>query len=416
MKLKKDIIILGFALFSMFFGAGNLIFPPTLGVAVGNQWFSASIGFFLTGIGLPLLGILAFTKIGNLDDFANKVSPLFNKLYSTVLILVIGPLLAIPRTGSTTFEMGVLPLFPTLDKNILAIITAIIFFSLTLFLVINKTIITDILGKFLTPIILIILFLISIIGFVSNLGTPISTELKISAFSYGFLSGYQTMDALASVLFGVIIIKGLKEKGITESKKQKFYLANAGVIAAVGLACIYISLIYLGAQISSETNLSTAQITLALAEKTLGSVGKLAFGICVAVACLTTSVGLVALASDWFSKLLNISYKGLAIFISIFSGVISIIGLDALIKYSIPILVILYPLTIVLIFLNIFGVKSRFIFNIVVWVTLLFSILQGLKIDLNFIPFFSSAEFSWLIPTVIAFFVSVILEKLFNKN
>lgn len=414
-KTKSEILILGFALFSMFFGAGNLIFPPTVGVKVGTEWVMASFGFFLTGICLPLLGILAFTKIGNLDEFANKVSPFFNKLYTTVLILVIGPLFAIPRTGSTTFEMGVLPLFKNADAQVLSIVTAVIFFSLTLFLVINKTIITDILGKFLTPIILIILSLIAIIGFTTDLGTPITPELTLSPFSFGFTSGYQTMDALASVLFGVIIIKGLKDKGITEEGKQKFYLANAGIVSALGLSFIYISLIYLGAKISGESNLSTAQTTLILAEKTLGVTGKFAFGICVAIACLTTSVGLVALASEWFSKLLNISYKLIAIIISIFSAIISIIGLDSLIKLSIPVLILLYPLTIVLIFLNIFGIKSKLVFRVVVFVTLTISILETIKYDISFIPL-ADAGFAWFVPVIITFIVTFIINKLLESS
>ena len=238
MNKKKEIIILGFALFSMFFGAGNLLFPPSVGVAVGQSWLPASLGFFLTGIGLPLLGILAFTKVGNLDEFANKVSPKFNSIYSTVLILVIGPLFAIPRTGSTTFEMGILPLFPNVDHFILALITSVLFFALTLFLVLNESSITDILGKFLTPIILVILSLITILGFTKTLGTPVPTTISGSQFSYGFISGYQTMDALASVLFGVIIIRGLEGKGITDVKEQKSYLSNAGFIAAFGLGFI----------------------------------------------------------------------------------------------------------------------------------------------------------------------------------
>ncbi|MEG0561650.1 MAG: branched-chain amino acid transport system II carrier protein, partial [Cetobacterium sp.] len=157
MNKKKEIIVLGLALFAMFFGAGNLLFPPSLGVAVGTSWFIAGIGFFLTGVGLPLLGILAFTKVGSLEEFANKVSFKFNKIYLTTLILVIGPLFAIPRTGSTTFEMGVLPLFNGADPKVLAIVSSVIFFGVTLFLVLNESKVTDVLGKFLTPIILIIL-------------------------------------------------------------------------------------------------------------------------------------------------------------------------------------------------------------------------------------------------------------------
>lgn len=418
MNKKKEILILGFALFSMFFGAGNLLFPPSVGVAVGKEWFQAGLGFFLTGIGLPLLGILAFTKVGSLDEFANKVSNRFNTIYSTILILVIGPLFAIPRTGSTTFEMGVLPLFPNSNPTVIAIVTSVVFFGITLFLVLNESSITDILGKFLTPIILTILSLITILGITSDLGTPVDSVINGNPFSYGFVSGYQTMDALASVLFGVIIIRGLEGKGVTDTNEQKSFLSNAGFIAAIGLGFIYLSLIYLGAQISSIKGLTTAQTTLTLAQLTLGNVGKIAFGICVAAACLTTSVGLVALASEWFSKLTKISYKKIAFGICVFSTVLSVAGLDYIIGLSIPVLVILYPVTIVLILLNILGVKSHIVFKAVVTITLIVSIAETLKINLDFIPL-AKAGFPWILPALITFILTLFVKESkisINKN
>lgn len=418
MNKKKEILILGFALFSMFFGAGNLLFPPSVGVAVGKEWFQAGLGFFLTGIGLPLLGILAFTKVGSLDEFANKVSNRFNTIYSTILILVIGPLFAIPRTGSTTFEMGVLPLFPNSNPTVITIVTSVVFFGITLFLVLNESSITDILGKFLTPIILTILSLITILGITSDLGTPVDSVINGNPFSYGFVSGYQTMDALASVLFGVIIIRGLEGKGVTDTNEQKSFLSNAGFIAAIGLGFIYLSLIYLGAQISSIKGLTTAQTTLTLAQLTLGNVGKIAFGVCVAAACLTTSVGLVALASEWFSKLTKISYKKIAFGICVFSTILSVAGLDYIIGLSIPVLVILYPVTIVLILLNILGVKSHIVFKAVVTITLIVSIAETLKINLDFIPL-AKAGFPWILPALITFILTLFVKESkisINKN
>lgn len=410
MNKKKEILILGFALFSMFFGAGNLLFPPSVGVAVGQDWFKAGLGFFLTGIGLPLLGILAFTKVGSLNEFADKVSNRFSTIYSTTLILVIGPLFAIPRTGSTTFEMGVLPLFPNSNPTTIAVLTSVVFFGITLFLVLNESSITDILGKFLTPIILLILSLITILGITGDLGTPVQSTISGNPLSYGFISGYQTMDALASVLFGVIIISGLEGKGITDKNEQKLFLSNAGFIAAIGLGFIYLSLIYLGAQISSIKGLTTAQTTLTLAQLTLGNIGKIAFGICVAAACLTTSVGLVALASDWFSKLTKISYKKMAIGMCLFSTVLSVAGLDYIISLSIPVLVILYPVTIVLILLNIFGIKNHLTFKAVVSITLIVSLAETFKIDLSFIPL-AQAGFPWIIPSLIAFIGSIFIRS-----
>lgn len=410
MNKRKEILVLGLALFSMFFGVGNLLFPPSLGVAVGQSWFSAGIGFFTTGVGLPLLGILAFTKGGSLDEFASKVSKKFNTIYLTTLILVIGPLFAIPRTGSTTFEMGVLPLIGGLDPKITAILTSIVFFGVTLFLVLNESKVTDILGKFLTPIILIILALITFFGILNPIGSPVESVIEGSQFSYGFINGYQTMDALASVLFGVIIVKGLEGKGIKDSKEQKIFLTGAGFIAAIGLGLIYFSLIYLGAQISSMKNLSTAQTALMVAELTLGNSGKIAFGICVAAACLTTSVGLTALVSDWFSKLINVPYKMVAIITCLFSAVLAVAGLDYIINLAVPVLVVLYPVTIVLIILNIFGIENKNCFILVTAITLIISILEVLKINLSFIPL-STLGFAWIVPAIIAFLIGKVMRS-----
>lgn len=421
MEKRKEIIILGFALFSMFFGAGNLILPPSLGKSVGNMWIFSSFGFFLTGIGLPLLGILAFTRVGKLENFANKISSKFNTFYTSLLILVIGPLCAIPRTGSVTFEMGVLPLIKLKENSIefylIAALVSFIFFGITLFLVLNESAITDILGKFLTPIILIILALLIILGIKNSFTIKskiiIENITSISSFSTGFITGYQTMDALASVLFGVLIIRGLEDKGIKNEKIQKKYLYFAGLIAASGLGIIYISLVFLGAtypQLQNPMlNLSTSQVTLLLAQIILGKYGKLAIGICVAAACLTTSVGLVALASDWFSKILNINYKKMATIICIVSALLSIIGLDSILNLSVPILTILYPVTIVLILLNILGIKQVLVFKTTVFTTLLVSSImtigQLLNFNMEFISFLPK-DFLWTIPAIIVFIVT----------
>ncbi len=359
MNKRKEVLVLGFALFAMFFGAGNLIFPPSVGINMGDNWLLAGLGFLLTGVGLPLLGVLAFTKVGELENFSTKVSKFFNNAYCSVLVLVIGPLFAIPRTGSTTIEMGVLPALSNMDKFTVTVVSSVIFFAVTLLLVIKESKITDIIGKFLTPIILVILLAITVLGVTGDLGTPVH-KVESGMFAFGFIQGYQTMDALASVLFGVVIVKGLKGKGIEDSHEQSGYLTGAGVIAAIGLGLIYFSLMYLGARISGvensaattasalyiaeatlgsiglgliyfslmylgarisgvENSAATTASALYIAEATLGSIGKMAFGICVAAACLTTSVGLVALTSDWFSRITPFSYKTIAVATCVFS-------------------------------------------------------------------------------------------------
>lgn len=422
MNRKKEVLILGFALFAMFFGAGNLIFPPSLGIEMGKDWFLAGIGFLLTGVGLPLLGVLAFTKVGRLEDFSVKISSRFNTLYCTALVLVIGPLFAIPRTGATTFEMGVLPSFPNVDPKLLSIITAVLFFGITLVLVIKESKITDIIGKFLTPIILIILAAIAVLGITGNLGTAVDKNIT-SVFSKGFVSGYQTMDALASVIFGVVIVKGLEGKGITDEKEQRYFLSGSGLIAAIGLGLIYFSLMYLGAKVSGVDISSPTRAALYLAEITLGSAGKIAFGVCVATACLTTSVGLVAISSDWFSRLTPISYKAWAIIICVFSGVVAIEGVDFIVKLSVPVLCILYPVTIILILLNIFGINHVLVYRLATYTTLVaitlevgastFGITSISEMLLN-IPL-AKDGFVWVLPCVISMVIGSVVAPIRKK-
>ncbi len=416
MNRKKEVLILGFALFAMFFGAGNLIFPPSLGIEMGKDWLVAGIGFLLTGVGLPLLGVLAFTKVGRLEDFSVKISSRFNTLYCTALVFVIGPLFAIPRTGSTTFEMGVLPSFPNVNPLVLSIITSIAFFGITLTLVIKESKITDIIGKFLTPIILIILAAIAFLGITGNIGTPVDKQIS-GVLAKGFVSGYQTMDALASVIFGVVIVKGLEGKGIVDEREQRYFLSGSALIAAIGLGLIYFSLMYLGARVSGVGAFSTTSAALYLAEITLGSAGKIAFGICVATACLTTSVGLVAIASDWFARFTPISYKMWSVIICVFSGVMAIGGVDFIIQLSVPVLCILYPVTIILILLNVFGVKHVLVYRAATYTTLVVIILEEVFSKIlhvtpvtNFlskIPMYESG-FVWVVPCLIGMAVAFV--------
>lgn len=420
MNRKKEVLILGFALFAMFFGAGNLIFPPSLGIDMGKDWLVAGIGFLVTGVGLPLLGVLAFTKVGRLEDFSVKISSRFNTLYCTALVFVIGPLFAIPRTGSTTFEMGVLPSFPNVNPLVLSIITSTVFFGITLILVIKESKITDIIGKFLTPVILIILAAIAFLGITGDIGTPVDKNIT-GVFAKGFVGGYQTMDALASVIFGVVIVKGLEGKGIVEEKEQRYFLSGSALIAAIGLGLIYFSLMYLGGKVSGVGAFSTTSAALYLAEITLGSAGKIAFGICVATACLTTSVGLVAIASDWFARFTPISYKMWAVIICVFSGVMAIGGVDFIIKLSIPVLCILYPVTIILILLNVFGVKHVLVYRTATYTTLVVIVLEEVFSKIlhvtpitNFLAKIPMAEsgFVWVVPCLIGMAVAFVIAPI----
>lgn len=269
---------------------------------------------------------------------------------------------------------------------------------------------------------MIILAAIAVLGITGNLGTAVDKNIT-SVFSKGFVSGYQTMDALASVIFGVVIVKGLEGKGITDEKEQRYFLSGSGLIAAIGLGLIYFSLMYLGAKVSGVDISSPTRAALYLAEITLGSAGKIAFGVCVATACLTTSVGLVAISSDWFSRLTPISYKAWAIIICVFSGVVAIEGVDFIVKLSVPVLCILYPVTIILILLNIFGINHVLVYRLATYTTLVaitlevgastFGITSISEMLLN-IPL-AKDGFVWVLPCVISMVIGSVVAPIRKK-
>lgn len=422
MVQKKEALVLGFALFAMFFGAGNLIFPPSLGVNAGVDWLIPGIGFLVTGVGLPLLGILSFVKCRQLDRFSDKVSPLFNTIFCSVLILTIGPFFALPRTGSTTFEMAVQPLMGGAAPFWTNVVTCVIFFGITYLLTIKESKITDIIGKYITPIILVILVIIFFRGFTTAIGEPVASKISTNIFTYGFVNGYQTMDALASVLFGVVIISGMEGKGITDSKMQSAYLTQAGIIAALGLGLIYLFLIYFGSKISGAELGTTTSAALFLAEKTLGEVGRSFFGICVGAACLTTAVGLAALTADWFSRLTKMSYHSLLIITCLFSTGVAIGGVDMIIQLSIPILLLLYPITIVLIVMNLLNLNAL-AFKFGTYTTIVISMIEVIGSTFKVTVFqniiaqipLGSIGFAWLLPFIISVGVAYLCSLKKNK-
>jgi len=240
MKSKLNtIIMVGFALFAMFFGAGNLILPPFIGLETGSEWLIALAGFFITAIIAPFLGVLMVAKAGtNFTDLRQKTHPLLIKIITLLVILCIGPLVAIPRTAATTFEVGIEPLFPSLSKKVFAVI----FFGLVLALSLSKSKIVDIIGKFLTPFLLVVLGMVQ----APAAETP-ATHTSAESFIFGFTEGYQTLDVLASVIFAGIIIRAVTDKGYTKRHERTSVTFFAGAVSTLCLLVIYGGLIYLGA-------------------------------------------------------------------------------------------------------------------------------------------------------------------------
>lgn len=414
-KKTKDCLVIGFALFAMFFGAGNLIFPPYLGHAVGTEYIFAVIGFTLTGVGLPLLAIIACTKgDGTFETMASKISPKFAIIFASLLFIAIGPMLGIPRTAATTYELTINPILPGIPP----LVWMFIYFGINLFFVFRQSSIIDTIGKFLTPSLLIILAIIIIKGFIFPIGNIESTGAT-SVLSTAFLEGYQTMDALAALLFAAIVSSSILAKGY-KNKDLVPMTIKAGIVAAVGLAFVYGGLTIIGAQTASlaPADVTKTGLLLIISKGILGNVGTIIIGIAMGLACLTTSIGLITAGSSFFAEVSKgkLPYKVNAVVISIISIVIGCLGVDNIVKISGPILNILYPVAITLIATTLL---DKFLTNINavrlgVYTSLVFGLLSQVPgINLSFIPL-GSQGFAWLIPTVIAILVGYVLFR--NKN
>lgn len=411
----KDIIIIGFALFAMFFGSGNLIFPPYLGRLVGEHYVTAMIGFMLMGVGLPLLGVMATAKVdGKFDQIGNKVGRVFSVILITALILAIGPFLAIPRTAATTYEISVRPFLPYISP----IIVIGIYFAINLFFVLSPNSIVDVIGKFLTPALLLILMLLIVKGILFPVGALTTGTLK-HTFSSSLIEGYQTMDALAAVCFGGIIVTSIKAKGYTSTEQVIKMTLKSACVAILGLGIVYGGLMYLGAHTGHIMGeMEKTALVILLAKQILGDSGTVFLALAVALACLTTSIGLTSTGATYFSNLSKgkLSYKMAAIIISLLSMGIGLLGVDSIIGITTPVLKVLYPIIIVLVLLTLIGkfTDHTFIYKTTVYVTLVVVFIdvlsktfkiQVLENLISLIPL-SQVDFAWILPALIAFVLS----------
>nr|UWI51295.1 branched-chain amino acid transport system II carrier protein [Clostridioides difficile] len=407
----KDVIVIGFALFAMFFGAGNLIFPPYLGVLSGSSWLVAFIGFLFADGGLALLAVIAATKFnGDTSKMFSRAGKGLSIVLGCAMVICIGPLLAIPRTAATTYEMGILP---TIGSGISPVIFSIVFFAIVLVLTIRPSKVVDIVGSILTPALLIALAVLIVKGIVSPLGEIRDASLIQNVFAEGITQGYQTMDALAASVFASIIIMSVIAKGYTGEKEKMKATVSAGVIAVVGMALVYGGLCYLGATVSEIYGQDVQQTALivSITAALLGNTGKILLAIIVALACLTTAIGLSSAAGQYFSTLTDgkLKYEHIVIAVCVFSAIISNFGVSTIIKFSSPILSMVYPATITLVILALFSnkIKNNNVFRCAAYMALLVSVLTvatsfGINIPLvNSLPF-ASLGFNWIVPVVIA--------------
>ena len=358
----KSNILIGALLFGLFFGAGNLIFPVHMGQLAGDNTLKATIGFLITGVGLPLLGVIssALSQSESLYDMARPVSRIYSIIFTCMLYLTIGPLFAIPRTATVAFEVGLNPFIAKEYLQIGLLIFSLIFFAITLYFSLRPGRILDWVGRYLTPIFVVLLSILLIATLIKPMGQVSAYEAQGSYIDRplftGILDGYNTMDALASLAFAIVIIFNIEKLGVKNPKVKAKETFKSGLVCVIGMSLIYGLLAYMGA--TSLGSVSRADnggaIMSMVSEHYFGFTGKLLLAAIVTVACLKTAIGLITSCSQMFSEMFpkSVSYNKYAIIFTGFSFAIANFGLTNIVQLSIPVLMFLYPLAITLIILS----------------------------------------------------------------
>ena len=435
MKTKltiKETVILGVTLFGLFFGAGNLIFPVHLGQLAGSNVVIATIGFIVTGVTIPILAVasIGVTHANGLFNMCEKkVGKGFAYFFTCLLYLTIGPFFAIPRCCTTTFTSGVYPLMNGLNEKVCLLVFSFVFFALVLYFSLKPSEIMKWVGKIITPIFLVF-FTVLIVTALTKIDTSISAiapadSYTSGSFVNGLLEGYNTMDAIAGLAFGIVIVNCIKDLGISDGELIAKEIIKSGILTAILMSIIYFASTIMGTKslmvlpLSENGGIALAQI----AKLFLGNTGLIILAFTIGLACLKTAIGLVTSCSEIFVSMFpnTLNYKKWAIIFCVFSFVISNFGLTTLINYSVPVLMFLYPIAIVLIVLGMFLAKdeSKIIFRCTLIGTIIAAIFDFIKtlpfgIDVSFIskvlPLFDLG-FSWILPSAIGLIIGLILNK-----
>lgn len=430
-KLSKRVqLLLGFTLFSMFFGAGNLIFPPGVGAQAGNLTWLAMAGMAVSAVGLPVLGVVAVALSGGLDTLGDRVHPLFSRVFTIVAYLAIGPCLAIPRTASTSFEMAVPP-FVGADAPIgmLQILYSLVFFALALVVALRPEKLTDRLGKIMCPILLLLIvvtFIGSLVDPLEGYGAPQSELYAAAPVARGFLDGYQTMDTIAALVFGIIIALNIRARGVEEDSDVVRYTVRAGWMAGVLLLVVYAMLAHIGALSGGAFPGATngAEVLTNLVPALFGTPGSVLLAAIFVIACFNVCVGLISSCAEYFNMICpKLSYRTWAILFAAVSMLIANAGLDLILSLSVPVLSIIYPVAIALIALALLQRwvgRRPLVYPVTVLFTGVASVLYTLR-DLKVLPAalsdllgampLAAQGLGWLLPALVGMVVGLALPQ-----
>lgn len=404
-------------LFSMFFGAGNLIFPPEVGANSGTNFWPAIGGFLLASVILPTLAIIAIAVSGNdVRDLASRGGWLFGLLFSVMAYLSIGAFYALPRTGATAMETAITPLTGW-DGAGSSVAFNVIFFAVTLLLAWRPTTIVDTLGKFLTPALVALLFVLIAVAMVTGQRTPAAPMEDYAGHPMvtGLFEGYNTMDAISGLAFGIVVIAALRTKGFKPGKNMVRGTMLTSLFSGALLAVIYLGLAYVAQTVEGSQDYGSGAALLAdSAHLTMGTVGQVAFSAIVILACLTTSVGLLTATGEFFAALVpKVKYHYWAVGFTILSLILAIQGLETVLLVAVPIITFLYPPAITLIILTVLNPRNnlRYAYRFALWTAVAWSALtvawdpQWLSVSPG-----QALGVGWFVPTLIAALIGVAVD------
>lgn len=439
-------LLIAFTFFSMFFGAGNLIFPPIVGAQAGSATFPAMLGFIVSGVGLPILGVLAVTTAGGFDALARRVSKNFSLVLGLLIILTIGPCFAIPRTATTSFEMAVAPFTGDAPKWLPQLLYSVIFFALAYLLAQHPDKLSSIIGRFMGPLLLVligVLFIGCLVVFKGSFAAP-SGDYASGQVVRGFLDGYQTMDMLAALYFGIVISANISAMGIDNETDIRKETAIGGVATGIMLGLVYAILSYVGAVSGASTPIDSATDTGAtvltnLTTELFGTWGTAFMGVIFFLACLNVCTGLISTCSAYFRSRFpgaaggKMTYRAWSTIFTLFSVVVANVGLSMIIKVSLPVLSALYPLAIVLVVLSLaHKVFSRHFPRVYFWAMALVGIVSLAQCVVSMVEVFggslpwlaqvlgmlplSSYQLGWVVPAAAGIVIGMVESTLRSRR
>ena len=431
---KKELLMIGLMVFSVFFGAGNLIFPPIIGKQAGTNVVTTMLFFSITAIIFPILGVVAVAKSDGLRNLANRVDPIFSIIFTIAAYLAIGPALAMPRAGTLPFEIAISPYIPAnVPKGLILFIYTTVFFGVVYWLSLSPNKLLERISKITSPIFLVLILMLFVGTFLKPMGGYMPPEPLYAKNMglQGFLDGYLTLDALAGLNYGLVVVYVIKQKNVLEESKITKIVISTGIFAGILLFVVYMMLAHVGASsISKFPNTSNGAEILADVMKYLyGNFGAVLLACMFTVACLNIGVGLTTSLSQYFHSMVRrVPYKVWATIWVLWSYMLANLGLNKIMEYSVPVLLAIYPASLVLIVLALLDkyIKgSSTVYRFAIYPTVVISIIHTLdKIKIE-IPLASSlvkklplqsADLGWLSAAGICFVIGFIISKVTEKN